>query len=64
MYKIFHIQEVDLSLLKLMSKANTVVRRHFGKMSHQIAQVNERVLSEGAEGDSNEALSFPSFGPS
>lgn len=33
-------------------------------MSHQIAQVNERVLSEGTEVDSNEAPLFHSFGPS
>ena len=31
MYKIFHIQKVDLSLLKLMSKANTVVESTLGK---------------------------------
>ena len=32
-----------------MSKANVVVESTLGKMSQQIAQVKERVLSEGAE---------------
>lgn len=64
MYKIFHIQRADLSLLKLMSKANIVVESTLGKRHTKLHRSNERVLSEGTEVDSNEALLFHSFGPS